>query len=77
VIASAVGGLLDHVVDGENGLLVPPGDVVALRAAMRRLLDDPELRARLGAAARMQAQERFSAEAAARATIEAYERALA
>jgi glycosyltransferase involved in cell wall biosynthesis len=50
---------------------------VALRAAMRRLLEDAELRERLGAAARRQARERFSAEAAARAMISAYEAALA
>jgi glycosyltransferase involved in cell wall biosynthesis len=52
VVASAVGGLLDLVVDGETGLLVPPGDVEALRAALERLLGDPELRRRLGAAGR-------------------------
>ena len=52
VVASAVGGLLDLVVDEETGLLVPPGDVPALRAALERLLDDRTLRARLGARGR-------------------------
>lgn len=50
VIASAVGGLPDVVVDGETGLLTPPGDAVALSAAMRTLLLDPARRERMGAA---------------------------
>jgi glycogen(starch) synthase len=52
VVASAVGGLLDLVRHEETGLLVPPGDVRALRTALERLLGDPELRERLGTAAR-------------------------
>ncbi len=52
VVASSVGGLLDLVVDEETGLLVPPGDVPALRAALERLLGDRTLRARLGARGR-------------------------
>jgi glycosyltransferase involved in cell wall biosynthesis len=60
VVASAVGGLLDLVADGETGLLVPPGDVERLRAALRRLLDDAELRRNLGAAARRRAEERLA-----------------
>ena len=50
-IASAVGGLVDIVADGETGLLVPPGDVDALADALRRLCGDDDLRARMGAAA--------------------------
>jgi glycosyltransferase involved in cell wall biosynthesis len=76
VVASAVGGLLDAVVDGETGLLVPPGDVTALRAALERLLDDAELRARLGAAAREQAQRELSFDAATDALLRVYEDAL-
>lgn len=72
VVASATGGLLDLVDDGVTGLLVPPGDTATLRAALERLLGDAELRARLGAAARERARERFSWETATRATIEAY-----
>ncbi len=72
VVASAVGGLLDLVEDGVTGLLVPPGDVPALRAALERLLADPELRLRLGATARDRARERLSLSAAAAATIAAY-----
>jgi glycosyltransferase involved in cell wall biosynthesis len=52
LIASRIGGLTDLVEDGESGLLVPPGDLEALRAAMGRLIADPALRARMGAAGR-------------------------
>lgn len=72
VVASAVGGLLDLVVDGETGLLVPPRDRTALRSALERLLGDAELRQRLGAAARSRAGERFSWEAVTNATLAAY-----
>ena len=75
VVASAVGGLLDLVTDGETGLVVPPGDVAALRSALERLLGDPELRRRLGGAARQQARERFSWEVATDALLEMYEEA--
>ncbi len=51
VVGSAVGGLLDQVISGETGYLVPPGDVDALRAAMWDLLAHPDERARMGAAA--------------------------
>ena len=56
VVASAVGGLLDLVVDGETGRLVPRGDRNALRSALEELLRDSELRRRLGAAARRRAE---------------------
>jgi glycosyltransferase involved in cell wall biosynthesis len=46
VVASSVGGLLDVVRDGENGLLIPPDDPAALAAALRRL-GDAKLRRRL------------------------------
>ena len=77
VVASAVGGLLDLVVDGETGVLVPPRDVPALRGALERLLADPDLRRRLGEAGRARVQERFSWPAVTDATIAAYEDALA
>ena len=76
VVATAVGGHLDLVEDGETGLLVPPGDVGALRAALERLLADRELRARLGAAARERVREHFSWERVTASTLAAYEEAL-
>ncbi|MBA3787777.1 MAG: glycosyltransferase family 4 protein [Actinobacteria bacterium] len=51
VVATAVGGVPEIVRDGENGLLVPPGDPLALAAALRRYLEDPELQERLRSAA--------------------------
>jgi glycosyltransferase involved in cell wall biosynthesis len=77
VVASAVGGLLDLVVDGETGVLVPPRDVPALRRALERLLADADLRRRLGEAGRARVQERFSWPAVTDATLAAYEDALA
>jgi glycosyltransferase involved in cell wall biosynthesis len=76
VVATAVGGLAEAIVDGESGLLVGPGDVAALRAALERLLGDAELRARLGAAARERVRERYSRDVAVAATLAAYEAAL-
>jgi glycosyltransferase involved in cell wall biosynthesis len=51
VVATAVGGVAEVVHDGENGLLVPPGDPAALAAAIGRFAADEELRQRLRAAA--------------------------
>jgi glycosyltransferase involved in cell wall biosynthesis len=72
VVATAVGGLRDLVVDGETGLLVPPRDPAALRAALERLLADGELRRRLGAAGRERIRRHFSWDAATDATLAAY-----
>jgi glycosyltransferase involved in cell wall biosynthesis len=76
VVATSVGGLRDLVVDGETGLVVPPRDVPALREALTRLLGDPDLRRRLGAAGRERARERFSWVSVTDATIAAYRMAL-
>ena len=56
VAVTAVGGIPGVVKDGENGLLVPAADPVALREALVRLLTDPALRRNLGAAARRTAE---------------------
>ena len=51
VVATSVGGVPEIVHDEQNGLLVPSGDASALSAALRRVLQDAELRARLAAGA--------------------------
>ncbi len=76
VVASAVGGLLDAVEDGVTGVLVPPGDVRALREAVERLLADPGERRRLGVAARQRARERFSFDVSTATLVAAYREAL-
>ena len=55
VIASRAGGLQFTVQDGQSGLLVPPGDSVALAAALQQLLTDGDLRSRMGAQGRRMA----------------------
>jgi glycosyltransferase involved in cell wall biosynthesis len=70
VIASRVGGVPELVVDGETGLLVPPADPDALARAIIALLDDPDLRARLGAAGARRARTMFSLDSV-RAAVEA------
>ena len=75
-IASAIGGLADVVVDGETGLLVSPGDVDGLAAALARLDGDPELRERMGEAARARARQ-FGPDRVVPRFEDAYELALA
>jgi len=76
VVAGDVGGLRDLVVHEETGLLVPPGDVAALRDALRRLLDDADLRRRFGEAGRARIAERFTWQRFGDETLRAYDDAL-
>ena len=57
VIASAVGGVPDLIVDGRNGLLVPPADVEQMTAAMKKMWLSPDLRSQLAAGAEDLLQE--------------------
>jgi glycosyltransferase involved in cell wall biosynthesis len=72
VVASRLPGLAELVVDGETGLLVPPGDKAALARQTRRLLDDSALRQRLGEKGRQRAAEQFGARAMVRRFGELY-----
>lgn len=72
VIATPVGAIEDAVVNGETGLIVPPGDSNALARAIARLLDDPDLRHRMGEAGRQRFVERFTIAEAARRVINIY-----
>ncbi|HUG37177.1 MAG TPA: glycosyltransferase [Candidatus Limnocylindrales bacterium] len=65
VIASGIDGIPEDVTDGDNGLLVPPGQPAALAGARARALGDAALRKRLGRRARETFVERFSAGALA------------
>lgn len=76
VVASAVGGLTELVEHEVTGLLVPPRDPLALRAAVDRLLDDSDLRARLGAEGRRRVARTCGWERVIDDTLETYKRAL-
>jgi len=74
VVATPVGGTPEVVADGETGLLVPPRDPDALADALRRLLDDPDLRRRMGEAGRRRVAADFTAERMADRVLAVYER---
>ena len=78
-LVATTAGALPEVVgpDGVSALHVPPGDPEALAAAMGRLLDDPELAARLGAAGRQRVVEHYTWRAVARSTVAWYRSVLA
>jgi MMP alpha-(1->4)-mannosyltransferase len=78
-VVATTGGALPEVAgrDGETALLVPPGDAESLAGAIAALLDDPALRARLGAAGRERVVRNFTWPAAAARTAEVYRQAMA
>src|SRR5439155_1820363 len=61
-VVTAVGGIPEIVTDGETGLVVPPGDVDGLEAALTHLVRSPMFAARLGEAARRRHQQRLRPE---------------
>jgi glycosyltransferase involved in cell wall biosynthesis len=72
IVASRLGQIGDVLADGETALLVEPGDARALSAAILRLAGEPELRGRLGAAARREAVARHTWAHNARRVLDAY-----
>jgi D-inositol-3-phosphate glycosyltransferase len=72
VVASAVGGQIDSVVDGVTGVHVAPHDPGALGSALAALLVDPDRRAALGGAGVRRARERFAHDRVAAATRDIY-----
>ncbi len=75
VIATTIGAIPEQVIDGETGLLVPPGDVEALAGALRIVLTDAPRRAAMGAAGLARFQRLFSVEACAERFVALYEAA--
>ena len=73
VVATAVGGTPEVVVDGVTGLLVPPRDPDALAQAITRLLRDPDLRRKMGRAGRERVERHFGVERMVQATEALYE----
>ncbi|UZX01664.1 glycosyltransferase family 1 protein [Arthrobacter sp. CDRTa11] len=77
VVAAAVGGLRDTVVDHGTGLHVPPRDPEAIASALALLLGDPALAAELGRAGQLRARSRYSWDRVAVETEKAYKLAMA
>jgi len=73
LVASAVGGIPEVVVDGVTGLLSPPNEPVLLANALARLLADPSLRRRLGEAARARVLECYGHHAVAQRNLDLYD----
>jgi glycosyltransferase involved in cell wall biosynthesis len=76
VVATAVDGTTEAVVDGVTGLLIPRGDVRGMSEALQRIKEDSQLRDRLGAAARRRALDEFTADVNVERFLRVYERVL-
>jgi glycosyltransferase involved in cell wall biosynthesis len=77
VAASATGGLPEIIDSGENGLLFSTGDVDGIQLALRRLIEDSELRTLLGEKARSKVRARFTSEIMVEATERVYQSVMA
>ena len=65
IVASATSGIPEAITTGEDGLLVPPGDLDALRLGLQKVLCDEEFRETIGGRARTRGLEHFTVEAMA------------
>jgi glycosyltransferase involved in cell wall biosynthesis len=69
VVTTDVGGTTELVRDGENGLVVPRGDLAAVTGAIRRVIDDPALALRFSTAGRATVESGFGSERSAEAIV--------
>ena len=76
VIGTKVGGIPDIVEHNKNGLLVPPGNEIALASAIIRLADSQELRTSMGLAGRKRVKENFSIKEMTKRSVQHYEEVL-
>jgi len=76
VVATRVGGIPELIIDGQNGLLVTPGDGSVIAAAIKRLIDDTELRDRLARAGLETARSRLSLDRMMEETLAVYRKAM-
>jgi glycosyltransferase involved in cell wall biosynthesis len=77
VVATDVGGVREVVSDGVSGTLIPPGEIDAIADVLIELLQDPEIRARMGQAGRILVRERFDMFRWARRLADTYAEATA
>jgi glycosyltransferase involved in cell wall biosynthesis len=71
-VASNIYGISDAIETGVTGLLHTAGDIADLQSKMKQMMEDPELRKRMGANARLRAQRRFSKELVSSALLDFY-----
>jgi glycosyltransferase involved in cell wall biosynthesis len=76
IVATDMPGCRDIVLDGQNGLIIPPGDASALAAALEKLVVDPGLRGRMGNAGRQFVLQRFTTTQVNAATLAVYRKVL-
>lgn len=76
IVATAVGGVPEAITSDMHGILTPPKDSGRLAEAIARLVDDPELRERVGRAARTRVEHDFTPEATAEAVLDALHAAM-
>ena len=76
-VASAIGGIVDVIVDGENGYLARPADPDDLATQIRRLLDDPRQRREMGRKGRQRVITHFAWEVKARQILDVYQEVIA
>ncbi|MGA7623934.1 MAG: glycosyltransferase, partial [Candidatus Acidiferrales bacterium] len=72
VVTTTIGQNIDYLINGESGVLTPPGDASRFGEAIEKLLVDPELRFRLGQNARKRIREKFSWDAGVENCLAAY-----
>jgi glycosyltransferase involved in cell wall biosynthesis len=77
IVTTDIPGCRDIVREGENGLLVPPRDATALASAIRLLIENPDLRRRMGLAGRVRAESEFGIERVVQRHLEIYRELLA
>jgi len=76
VVATRVGGVAEIVQDKRTGFLTRLGDVKGMAAAVERLASDPQLAARIGAAARERAEQEFSSQKSVQQYVDLYRRTI-